>query len=204
MRTLLIALGAIVLSASSASAQLIDGSLRLHLELPVLGYQSSEIKADGADEGTTTGIFSIGPGETTLGLGLGYGVSEMIVLGTNLALQHSSIKPDEGPAVSATGVQILPYLEVVFGEGTTRPFVGGQLMLQLTSTENTDTTLFGLGALGGVHIFLTDSFSFDVSGRLYYMTGTSTFDSDDDLADELETDVSELGVLLLIGLSGWT
>jgi hypothetical protein len=203
MRTLLIALGAIALTASSASAQMIDGSLRLHLELPVFGYQSTEITGEGADDGVTTSRITIGPGSSTLGLGLGYGVSEMIVLGTNLVLQHQSIKPDEGDSVGVTTVQILPYLEVVFGEGTTRPFVGGQLMLQINSTENTDTTLFGLGGLGGVHIFLTDSFSFDVSGRLYFLTGSTTFESGG-AADDIEADASELGVLLLIGLSGWS
>lgn len=200
MRTLLIALGAIVLSASSASAQ-IDGSLRLHLELPVLGYQSAETTPDGADEGTSTSRITVGPGQDTLGLGLGYGVSEMIVLGTNLVLQHTSVKPDEGDSIGMTSVQILPYLEVVFGEGTARPFVGGQLMLQINSTENTDSTLFGLGGLGGVHIFLADAFSFDISGRLYYLTGSVTIEGP---VDDAEADVSELGVLLLIGLSGWS
>jgi hypothetical protein len=200
MRTLLIALGAIALSASSASAQ-IDGSLRLHLEVPVLAYVSESNTPEGADESTVS-YLSVGPGSAGFGMGLGYGLSEMIVLGTNLAFQLTSISPDEGDSVSVTTAQIQPYFEAVFGEGTARPFVGAHLSLEINSTENTDTTLFGLGALGGVHIFLADSFSFDISGRLSFATGSRTVELEP--TGEAETDISQIGFLVLIGVSGWT
>lgn len=201
MRTLLIALGTIVLSASSASAQ-IDGSLRLHLEVPVLAYVSETNTPDGADDGASVSYLSVGPGSSGFGIGLGYGLSEMIVLGTNVAFQLTSISPEEGDSVSVTNAQIQPYLEAVFGEGTARPFVGAHLSLEINSTENTDTTLFGLGALGGVHIFLADSFSFDISGRLSFATGSRTVELEP--TGEAETDISQIGVVVLIGLSGWT
>lgn len=201
MRTLLLVLGALMLSASSASAQ-IDGSLRLHLEVPVLAYVSETNTPDGADDGTTISYLSIGPGSAGFGMGLGYGLSEMLVLGTNLAVQLTSISPDEGDSTSVTSVQISPYLEAVFGQSTARPFIGAHLLLQINGSENTDTTMFGLGALGGVHVFLTDSFSFDISGRLYYATGTRTVEVAP--AGDVDTDISEIGVMVMIGVSGWT
>jgi hypothetical protein len=201
MRTLLVALGALTFWASTGSAQEIDGSLRLHLEVPVLGYRSTEVTADGADDGASVSRVSVGPGTDTLGFGLGYGLSDMLVLGANMALQHTSVSPEEGASASTTVVQLLPYLEVLFGEGSTRPFIGGNLILQISSGENTDSTLFGLGALGGVHVFLNEWVSFDVSARLYYMTGTVTVDTG---IVESDTDLSELGVLLLLGVSGWS
>jgi len=200
MRTLLLVLGALMLSASSASAQ-IDGSLRLHLEVPVLSYVSETTTPDGADDGTTLSYLSIGPGSAGFGMGLGYGLSEMLVLGTNLAVQLTSISPDEGDSTTVTNMQIMPYLEAVFGEGTARPFIGAHLMLQINGTENSDTTMFGLGALAGAHIFLTDSFSFDISGRLYYATGTRTVEVE---PIDVDTDISEIGVAVMIGVSGWT
>ena len=201
MRTVLIALGVLTFLASTASAQAIDGSLRLHLEVPVLGYQSQELTADGADDGASISIVTVGPSTSTLGFGLGYGLSDMLVLGTNVALQHTSVSPEEGDSASTTSVQLLPYIEAVFGQGSARPFVGGNLMLQIRSGENTDATMFGLGALGGVHAFLNEWVSLDVSARIYYMTGTVTVDNG---VAESDADMSELGVLLLLGVSGWS
>lgn len=196
------ALTALVIAApASAQTGTINGALRLHTETLVIGYQSHTETPDGVDEGQTTGITSIGPGVYGLGFGLGYGVADNIVVGANLVLQNVTRSPEEGDSNSTLGVSLLPYIEVLFGDGNVRPFVGGNLQLMIISGEDYSQTMFGLGGLGGAHIFLADSFSFDVSGRLYFSTGSETREAG---GGDVDTDITELGFLILAGVSGWS
>lgn len=186
-------LTALVLAApASASAQTIGGGLRLHLETEVLGIVS--LSPEEGDSSTST---SIGPGANGLGFGIGYGITEELIVGGNFVLQH---RDGEGDNDGVFTLNLLPYLELMLGEGDLRPFVGGNLILAISSGENRSSTEFGLGGLGGVHIFLSDTFSFDLSGRLFFTAGSVTRDTA--MGDE-DSSFTTLGFLVLVGVSGW-
>jgi opacity protein-like surface antigen len=186
---------------SPAHAQAIEGAVRLHLEVPFLAYQSTTSTLEGVDDGTTASTVAVGPGDAGLGFGIGYGLSDMLVLGTNVALQFRSINTENSDSVTGVGFQLMPYLEAVFGSDSARPFVGANLILQINDVDDFSSTLFGAGALGGVHLFLTDSLSFDLSARLYFLTGSRHVTT---TIVDLENDVTQIGLLALIGISGWS
>lgn len=192
----------VVLSVGrTAAAQSIDGALRLHLETGFLGFQSETTNEDGPPPSETTKTVTFGPGTTGLGFGLGYGISDNLVIGGNVTLQYISIDP-EGPG-SGTGsnITLIPYIEVLFGSGSVRPFVGGALLLSSDSFEDRSTALFGLAGIGGAHIFITDSYSLDLGGRLFFVAGSSSHDTG---GGSVDTSISRVGLIALIGVSGWS
>lgn len=193
-----VVLGALMFAAP-ASAQTIRG-LRLHVETSLFGIDSSTATAEDADEGNTTTTISFGPGAQGLGFGLGFGINENLVLGANLVLNYTSVKGERGDAYGLVNLTLMPYLEFLFGAGNVRPFIGGALLLELESGEDYGAQYFGLAGLGGVHVFMADSFSLDFSGRLYLEAGSSSQDT-----GPVDRDTSHLnvGLLVLVGVSGW-
>jgi len=190
-----------LMAASSASAQGLEGALRFHLEVPFLGFDSTTRTPDGLDEGDTTNTTTFGPSADGLGFGVGYGVTADILVGANVVLNLTSRSPEEGDSESTTNLALAPYVEFLFGEGDIRPFVGGNLFLSVESEENITRSRYGLGGLGGVHIFLADAFSIDVSGRLYFNVGSDTVESG---VGDATTDITQVGLMALVGVSGWS
>lgn len=190
--TALLALAALTFAAPASAQTTIAGGLRLHLETDVLG-----IATENPDEGESSTNTTIGPGSNGLGFGIGYGITEQLILGGNFVLQH---RDGEGDNDGEFRLSLLPYLEFMLGEGSVRPFVGGVLIFALTSRENFSATSFGLGGLGGVHIFLTDSFSLDVSGRLYFTANNTSRETG---MGDVDSSSTTVGLLVLVGVSGW-
>jgi len=190
-----------LLLAAPASAQQTDGALRLHLETGVLGFESETVDPDGAPDSETTKTTTFGPGSSGLGFGLGFGASDSLVVGANVALQFITIDPEGRGSVSGSRLTLMPYLELLLGDGTARPFVGGALLLSFDSFEDVSTTLFGIAGIGGVHIFMTDSYSFDIGGRLYLATGETSVDAG---GMNFDSSITRLGLIALIGVSGWS
>lgn len=188
----LITLGTLTF-ATAASAQSVDGALRLHLETDFLGVVT--FTPEDGDSSTST---SIGPGSNGLGFGVGYGITDSLVVGGNATVQYTE---GDGSNNGELTLSLLPYLELVLGADTVRPFVGGNLIFALSSRDNSSQTELGLGGLGGVHIFLTDTFSLDLSGRLFFTAGTATVET---AAGDADFSFKRFGLLLFAGVSGWS
>ena len=201
LSVVLVVLGTMMFAApaSAQESQSIRG-LRLHLETSLFGVDSSTATPDGADEGSTTTTISFGPSAQGLGFGVGFGITDNLVIGGNLVLNYTSTKREGSDAHGFADVKLMPYLEFLFGSGSVRPFIGGALMMELQSGEDYGAQLFGLAGLGGVHVFMTDSVSLDFSGRLYFEAGSSSVDVGPATADASLTSV---GLLVLAGVSGW-
>lgn len=190
-----------LLLAAPASAQQVNGALRLHLETRVLGFESLTVNPEGPPASETTTTTTFGPGASGLGFGLGFGVSDNLVVGGNVTLQFRSENPDDGRTRSGQNLTLMPYIEALFGDSGARPFLGGALLLSFDSFDDVSTTLFGLAGIGGVHIFITDSYSLDVSGRLYVNTGSTSFDAG---GNTFDASITQFGLIALLGVSGWS
>jgi len=187
--------------AAPASAQQINGALRLHLETGVLGFESETDNPDGPAGSQTTKSTTFGPSAAGLGFGIGFGVGDNLVVGGNVTLQYRSVNPEGPGSVSGSNVTLMPYIEVLLGDGGTRPFVGGALLVSFDDFGDRSTTLFGLAGMGGVHIFMTDSYSFDLAGRLFVDTGSTSFDAG---GMTIDTSITRFGLIGLVGVSGWS
>ncbi len=182
----------VIANPASAQTPTIGGGLRLHLETSVL-----EIASTSPEEGDSETTTSIGPATNGLGFGVGYGINEQLVVGANLVLNHTDGGGDNDGVLT---LGLRPYLEYILGDGGVRPFIGGQLIFDIISAENTSLTSFGLAGMGGVHVFLNDGFSFDVGGRLYFVSQSLTVDTG---AGEVDSSATRVGLLVLLGVSGW-
>lgn len=184
---------AVLALAAPASAQAtIGGGLRLHLETTAL-----QIDSTSPEEGDSETSTSIGPAAGGLGLGIGYAIDENLVVGGNLVLNHRDGGGDNDGVLM---IGLMPYLEYLLGDGDVRPFIGGSLILQMTSAENTSLTSLGLAGIGGVHIFLNDGFSFDVGGRLYFTSNSFSVETP---AGDVDSSSTSIGLMVLLGVSGW-
>ncbi len=181
--------------AAPASAQTVEGALRLHLETGAFGVtRITRERADGSSASGT--LLSIGPTNAGFGFGAGYGVSENVLVGANLSLYTLTASDDDSDsdATTATRLTVGPYLELLFGEGGTRPFVGVQPALGYTKVEDSHTTTLGLMGMVGAHVFLSDGGSFDVSARPFVET----------LSDEDDDTTTSYGLLVTLGVSAWS
>lgn len=179
--------------ATPANAQTIDGALRLHVETGAFGVTRLTRTRDSGSSAWGT-ILSVGPTNTGLGAGVGFGVSEAALVGLNLSLQVMSLSDDDSDTTTMTRAALAPYVEILFGSGSTRPFVGAQGTLGYTKIENSNATTLGLMGQVGAHFFLSEGGSFDLSARPFVETST---DEDDDT-------LTSYGLLVMIGVSAWS
>jgi hypothetical protein len=106
----------------------------------------------------------------------GYQVTDALVIGARagfgIALVHTELPPGVGgdPDLNVGALSFLPYVEYLFLSGNVRPFVGGQAGFQVIFPDTLDAqgTFIG-GALGGVHIFATPSFSISPYANLDFV-----------------------------------
>lgn len=190
-RALMVSLSLLALAAP-ASAQAVEGALRLHLETGLFGVSRlTRTRSDGSSSSGT--ILSVGPNTTGLGVGAGFGVSERVIVGGNLSFQLLSLSDDDSETQTATRVTLAPYAEVLLGEGSARPFLGVQGSFGYTKSDNSWATTFGVMGQVGAHFFVSDGGSFDVSARPFIETAN---DDDDDTT-------TSYGVLVMLGVSAW-
>src|SRR5688572_11493099 len=166
-----------VTAAPTAHAQETAGAFQLGLSTSFVSYTSgtSEAEVPGDDVSVDVSEVDWGlTGENGVVLELGYGVTDIVILGGFVQLGGSSQStqvdlPGE-PEVDRTefGLVIGPKIEAMFSPGSTvRPFIGAGVGFLLSSTDDedtgTDTSLTGVQLLGrvGLRAFAAEGFSID-------------------------------------------
>lgn len=187
---------ATVLFATAAEAQNIDGSFRLGLEGTVLGLDHLTLSSGPTSvSGTNTTLGLPGP---ALGVALGYGASNNVLLGARL--MASSVNSKVGDlSADTTGFALFPQLEYLFPGAVVRPFVSANLGYRATGSSggaDASTSSFLIGPGAGLHAFPSSSFSLDAGVMALLQKGTSK-------ANDVELDTSGYSVLLTVALSGW-
>lgn len=180
---------------------LVEGRTRLSLSGEVVGLESRTASGGPTAGGTSTTV-GLGLPGSSQGVGVGYGVAEDFLLGARLQLSSRSMAVEGLDApVSSTTVGLHARPELLFGEGSARPFLG--LDLGYTSTVASSgagarqrSSGAALGATLGVHLFATDSFSIDPSATVAYVTGSERFAG-------VGVDTSGPAVSVGLALSGW-
>ena len=155
---LALALVASLSFTTTASADAGQGAFRLGADVPVLGLQHFP-----GDFGSYTtfqfGLWSTNVARPQVGASIAFQIIEPLVIGARAGF--GALWTETGPADSTSGViALVPFLEYMFGDGTIRPFIGGQAGFQIFFPDGGDAQgWFVGGGLGGVHIFATPGFS---------------------------------------------
>jgi outer membrane protein W len=217
-RILVLALAAAGLfTTTAARAQKTEGAFQLGLSTSVLSYSTGTLEVESetlgleADADISTTSWGIGE-DSPVTLELGYGVTDMLVIGGFLRLGGTSQETDydqaEFPDSESSEFSMLlgPKLDVMFSPGNTvRPFVGAGVGLLIQSSEDADeneTSLTGFQLVGraGLRAFLADGFSLDPALDIGW--GTASGEAESAVGDlDLSASVFNVGVSL--GLSGW-
>jgi hypothetical protein len=212
----------ILLLAGTASAQQVGGKLKLGLEASVFNFNSQTETPEDADEGSTTSVVDFGVasmagggamsgsyvGQPPLGVDIGYGLTDFLLLGGRVAVGFVSLSPEEGDSTSGFLFSLFPHIDYVLMEGESlRPFFGGQLGIQTVSTSNGSehsALQFGFGLEGGVMIFVTEGLSIDPRLNFLFLTGTSESTVDaGGMSMTAESDRTNIILGILMGLAGW-
>ncbi len=200
-----------MLVSKTSSAQSTEGAFQVGLTTPVFGYAKSSIEYDDDTQVDVSGV-TWGVREEAM-LELGYGVSDAVVLGAiamlggasqSAELDEPDIETDESD--SSNFVLLLgPKLDLQFGEGAARPFVGGHIALLTASAEDEDsetsTLGFQLGGRVGVRWFPVPGFSLDPALSVSYARASGEIEPDGD--DAIDVSTSGFSVLVMLGASGW-
>jgi hypothetical protein len=197
---------------TTAAAQDIEGRAQLGLTTPIIAYTSQTVTNDDNDVDADVTQTSWGIRENVT-LELGYGLSELIVLGAIATIGGTSQTyevdgVDDEQESSELSVSIGPKLDLVFSPGSdVRPFVGAVVGLAMTSTESpggTETSMAGPQLLGrlGLHWFAKDSFSLSPSLAFGYSSMSGEVESDDG-SQSVDVSGSAFSISLLIGVAGW-
>ncbi|MFT5359414.1 MAG: hypothetical protein ACI9KE_006657, partial [Polyangiales bacterium] len=187
-----------VLSApANASAQSLDGTFRLGVDLSFFQFQRQTIEnGGGSDLETDTSVFSLLSQE--LGLVAGVNLSERFFLGGRLVLARTNLHVDPDSRVGLTW-EIGPVVEYRFlDSGIFRPFgnvglfFGGDSVKVGDAKDNANFLGFRFGV--GGNIFIADSFSIDPRLEFDYRFQIGA----DDGAGQ-----SRWNVGLIVALTGW-
>jgi Outer membrane protein beta-barrel domain len=210
-----------VAAAPSAAAAPRDFSDVVHFSLDgsLLSYQKQKFTPTDApgvlttsSSSTTYGLLGSG-----FGIGLGYGLTDSLLVGTQLQL--ASTKESSSGDTTLTQVQFLPRLEYLFEGSDARPYVAAILGVGHQSTSipipgGDPVTLSGsqflFGGSFGVHAFLSDTLSIDPALTFLGASGSQTttepgiaFDGAFTPSATEHDSVSGYQIVLSIGLSGW-
>jgi hypothetical protein len=202
---------AVTLVSSVASAQNTDGAFQIGLTTSVFGYSKSAIEYDDEMEVDISGV-TWGLQDQAM-LELGYGLGESVVLGgfallggasQTAELDDPELEVDDSDASSLI-VLLGPKLDLHFGEGAARPFVGVSAAFLTASAERetseSSNTGFQLGARAGVRWFPVPGFSLDPSLGVNYVHASGEIEPD--AADSIDVSTSGFSVVLMVGASGW-
>ncbi|MDH5492033.1 MAG: porin family protein [Myxococcales bacterium] len=191
----------LTLTPGAAEAQVqsqgLQGSFRLNLDADLLRWDNhTETRIrDGLVTEDSSTTFALAQGSTYVLFG--YMITDAIFLGGRLGIQSVSYEPGD---FSTFSWSLAPVFEFLFLDGAARPFVfasagiGGESQ-SITSggvTATTSMNTFGFAGGGGLHYFLTDSFSIDPRLELGW-----TFYGDDN------NDYTDFRFAALVGLSGF-
>jgi hypothetical protein len=204
----------LMLVAIPAFAQNTERAFQLGLSAPVLRYQTGSLEYDTGAVSTDADVSRTQIGiERNVMVELGYGLTDMFVLGGFVQLAHESnsveVENADEQEDSETHVVLGPKFDAMFSPGQKlRPFVGGMIgfVSQGTSTENTDSSLSGvaLEARGGLRWFPTPGFSLDPALVLGFsaLSGENEVDIGPGSAD-VDVSGSLFHIGINVGFSGW-
>lgn len=190
------------------AAQSIDGRFNVGIDVPLLDtrHVTQDISIPGAVQGETT-TASLGQTTTQMGLftnGAGldakYGLSDQAILGGRLALRRGTSASDGNSTATYSQVSLLPRFEYYMAPDTeVRPHIGIEGGYE-RSTSNASTgatsSSWLIGATGGVSYFASSSWSVDLNGSLYFVTGSQEFQGQ-------SASTSGYGGVLRISVSSW-
>lgn len=142
-----------------------EGTVRLSLDSQIVGL--------GLYPDAVT-AFGLGVAGRGLGPGFGYGITDDILIGARTALGMTYYDPNSPGDTLSGSVALLPYFEIVFGSEGLVPFVGAQAGFGLFFPDGGDVIgSFTGGAYGGLHVMLTESFSFSPFVELNFVYGNT-------------------------------
>ena len=207
---------AMAMSSATAHAQETQGAFQLGLGTPVFTYGSSTttLELGGEEQETETSGIGWGIPQDAM-FELGYGVTDMIVVGGLLELSGTSQtqEPDDPDAdeleASGLALVVLPKIDVMFSPGQKiRPFVGAAGGLLMTSTKlssgdfTQESSLLGVQLLGrvGLRAFLAPGFSLDPAAFVVWSTASGEIEAETTTFDVKTTNLAA-GVLVVA--SGW-
>jgi hypothetical protein len=196
MKTLLATGLALLLLATHANAQEIDGAFRLALDTDVLGFDSVTL-SDGSNSVTTSGT-ALGLPGPSVGVGLGYGVSSNVLLGARLLASSTHNKVGD-IATDMTGLELLSQLEYLFPGQAVRPCVSANLGYKATGVSgsaDTSSATFLVGPAVGLHGFVGPALSLDAGVTALFQKGTFK-------TGAAKFDSSGYSVLLTVAIAGW-
>lgn len=180
-------------SPGTGAASNIKGRFRIHLDGNVFAFQHRRdwFEPDHMPENDiedVTNTVGFGVGQYNFGLGVGYGITDGLIVGIKVGLgfshtRYKDFDPEPDPVYvpdsinNQTNFLVRPYVEYAFiPGGRFRPFIfvhGGIAGTRFVSTDTDDTAanithVIGptLGGGGGVHIFVIPQLSIDILGEV--------------------------------------
>jgi len=202
--------------AGDAVSGEIAGAVRLHFDVSVLRYLSVTTNPDFPGESDQTrnvlsfggpSLYSTLLGGGGSGVGLGYALSDSVVIGTTLQFARDALSDPDSPDrdESLLTLGLAPYVQYVGGEGSTKPFIGGTFYLHHrgqsdggSSADDRSETLLGGGLLGGAYFFVSEGCSIDLTGKFTY--GVKVAESPSSSSD---SSLSVVDFLVTLGVSAW-
>jgi hypothetical protein len=195
---------------NSAAAQEVQDRFQLALSTDLVSYNSVTLESDLFDDDVKQSNTKWGVHRSVL-LELGYGVSDMIVVGAFATLggvSQSTEQGDEESEVSDFVAMIGPKIDVLLSQGNdVRPFLGAMIALvhQSESVEDgpeTSMTGFNVGARLGLHWFASAGFSL-MPAVMFAYTSVSGEVEIEDSTEAPEISQSGFMIGLMLGASGW-
>ncbi len=210
----------------SSLAGVPGGTLRAHLESTFFSLYAGELDPDvGNNVDFNQFSFGLGaPNDNQMNvllptgqvfLGFGGAVIDNLLIGGRVAMFFARHEDDPSGSPGDLSYKsfhwgVIPYAEYLFLDGPVRPFVTAELGFHgvvgaqeycgggSCTDDDYHGWFFRIGAGGGAHFFLAESFSIDASMLLGFSHGGGEWDDDD---DDWEIDLFRMD--LLLGISGW-
>jgi hypothetical protein len=213
---LLTTLGALAVSPS-VLAQPSGGPLRLSLDGQLFATRSltfeTELPADPAlgtgplkvkqDQSTT----AFGPLLPGLGVGVGYGLSDRVLLGARLLLTTEKRRNGGASDTRTTTASLVPYAELTFApDAALQPVVGAEVgYASITGRQGSveqSASTWSFGALVGLRAFAARGFSIDPTLRLQYVAGGQEV-TDSASGTAWDGTLRGIGFAATVTFSGW-
>lgn len=199
--------------AAPAGAQNVEGTVQLGLTTDLVSYSKQTLTYDDSDADLETEVTRWGLREG-IALEIGYGVSDMIVVGAMASLGGVSQTIDAGGSegeVSSFSAAIGPKIDFILSpDSNIRPLIGAVIALATSTADSggPETSILGfeIGARLGMHCFATEGFSITPALAIGYASGSGEIELDTGgIVGTRSVDISASGfkVGLQLGISGW-
>ena len=196
----------VVLAARDAGTQSTQGAFRLGYEGTVFATEkvTNTVKIGGVKSEAKYTETHVGLLGSALGVNLGYGVSDAVVLGVRIIQDAATIEYDDDafPKEEASFVQFAPTLEVVLSPGSTvRPyFLGlGGIRNSTGKVDGDETSSFSALIFGGgfgLHVFPSAGVSLDPTVSVVRLSGSGKIGG-------IDSEGTGLAFVGSFGISAW-